>query len=451
MFARESEDRRAPARLGRRGSRPCVGARLAVMAGVLLAGAPSAAANDPPAVTSVHSQQRLDASRIVDITYDLSDGDGDLCLITLLASDDSGATWTVPVTAVEGDVGGGIVPGTGKTIEWNPAVDLPGISGTQFKIRVIADDGATPSGGMAHVPAGEYDMGDHHDGLQYSLPVHTVYINEFWIDVLEVTNARYCAFLNSALSQGLIEVIDGVVYKMGDSESYCDTHTSDLDSRIRWDGVTFTVAPGKEAHPMQEVSWYGAAAYANWCSSQAGLTPCYDLGTWDCTFGGGGYRLPTEAEWEKAARGAQYSPYRRYPWGDDPIPTIANSWDSLDPYEVGAYPWITPTGFYSGALHQRVDFNWPGGQTSYQTTDGKNGYGLYDMGGNVWEWCNDWHEYYYYSSSPYDNPTGPASGTARVLRGGSFYHSKYDLRSALRLRRAPSLQYLNYGFRLVKD
>ena len=295
--------------------------------------------------------------------------------------------------------------------------------------------------GLAFIPAGEFEMGDHYGvGNPDELPVHAVYIDAFWMDIFEVTNQKYCDYLNSAYGQHLIEVIGGVVYKAGDTEPYCDTKKSSSYSRIIWDDINFCfkVESGNENHPMVMVSWYGAVAYANWRSGEFGLSACYDFETWECTFGARGFRLPTEAEWEKSARGGEHNPYYQYHWGSNIDGSKANYWDSSDPYEAGLYPWTTPVGYYDG--HQTP----PG-------VDMANGYGLYDMAGNVWEWCNDWYSSTYYSSSPYDNPHGPASGNERIRRGGGWDNWSDRCRSAWRYFAVPGDPWFYLGFRLVLE
>ncbi|MFH1998913.1 MAG: formylglycine-generating enzyme family protein [Planctomycetota bacterium] len=289
------------------------------------------------------------------------------------------------------------------------------------------------------VPAGEYEMGDHF-GVGYTdeLPVHAVYIDAFEMSVNEVTNKQYCTFLNSAYAQGLIDVITDVVYKAGGTEIYCDTLAFDPDSRIYWDGNLFAVVAGKKKHPMLEVSWFGAVAYANWLSNEEGLTPCYDLSTWEFNIASNGYRLPTEAEWEKAARGGEHNPYCLYSWGNDLEGSKANYWNSGDPFETGPYPWTSPVGYFNG--HQS-----PAG------SDMANEYGLYDMCGNLWEWCNDWYGGSYYSVSPFNNPEGPATGSYRILRGGSWSLTySVDLRCALRYGYEPDYRGNYIGFRVVR-
>ena len=286
------------------------------------------------------------------------------------------------------------------------------------------------------LPAGQFQMGDHYGFVDPEhpsdeVPVHTVWISSLVIGTYDVTNTQYVQFLNSAYSQGLIEVRNGLVYAKGGADLYMDTYQVLNYSSIGWDGAAFTVVDFRANHPVG-VTWFGAAAYTNWLSQQQGLQPCYDLTTWQVDFTKNGYRLPTEAEWEYAGRGGQYNPYYIYPWGNDADTTKANWPESNTPYATGPYPWTTPVGFYNGQLHTKAEFGWPGSQQTYQTADGSNAWGLYDMSGNNWQWVNDWYENPYYSVSPYMNPPGPTEAAAspmpdglpyRVMRGGTWYNS----------------------------
>jgi formylglycine-generating enzyme required for sulfatase activity len=296
--------------------------------------------------------------------------------------------------------------------------------------------------GFMLIPAGQFEMGDHHGFIDPGhpsdeIPIHTVYIDSFYMAMTQVTCREYCDYLNSAVVQGLVEVRSGFIYGIGGSNIYCDTFASDTASPIQWTGSTFTVRDNKDQHPITGVRWFGAAAYCNWCSVVDGYQPCYNLLSGDCNFSNNGYRLPTEAEWEYAARGGMDNPYRFFPWGDDTNAdgTLANWPDSGDPYETGPYPWTTPVGFYNGQMHNKIDFGWPGSQNTYQTRNNANAYGLYDMSGNVWQWVNDWYatDYYQYclNNNVVINPTGPISGTVmpdgktyRVLRGGNWYNGQ---------------------------
>ena len=295
----------------------------------------------------------------------------------------------------------------------------------------------TPINGFVPIPAGEFEMGDHHSlgGREHrsdEIPIHKVRVDGFHIATIETTNQQYCEYLNSALSQRLVEVRDGLVRKAGADLVYCDTRQSDRASGIEWDDRKFTVVANRASHPVVCIRCHGAAAYCNWLSAQKGYEPCYDTSTWACDYSKESYRLPTEAEWEYAGRGGQYGPYFIFPWGDEPDSSKANWPGSADPYETGPYPWTTPVGFYNGKLHRKTDFGWPGDQATYQTSDGSNGYGLYDMSGNVWEWVNDWYDHHYYNASPAQNPPGPTEGQRmrdgkpyRALRSGSWFNGQW--------------------------
>jgi len=289
-----------------------------------------------------------------------------------------------------------------------------------------------PTPELVLIPGGTFDMGCHDTlGTDDELPVHTVSIDSFWLGNLAVTNEQYCVYLNSAFDNGLVEVRGGLVYATGDTNVFCETAgVADSGSSIYFSGDTFTVGQLRDRHPMVCVRWFGAAAYCNWLSAESGYAACYDLATGDCDFDRDGFRLPTEAEWEFAARGGEYPPYTTYPWGNN-RDTLRTNWPrSADPYESGPNPWTTPCGFFNGELHLKQDFGWPGSQQTFQTADGANGYGLYDIAGNTWNWCNDWYGRRYYDSSPPENPRGPDSGTPmpdgkpyRCLRGGSWYNA----------------------------
>ncbi len=206
--------------------------------------------------------------------------------------------------------------------------------------------------GMALIPAGEFLMGSN-DGGSDEKPVHSVYLDAYYIDKYEVTNEQFSKFLNEKGNQG-----EG-------GATWVDI--DDEDCLIEYKNGKYQPRSGYENHPVVEVSWYGARAYAKWA----------------------GKRLPTEAEWEKAARGGLIG--KKYPWGDSIDSSKANYDENLGR--------TTPVGSYP-----------------------PNNYGLYDMAGNVWEWVSDWHDYNYYSSSnSYTNPQGPNGGSYRVLRGGGCY------------------------------
>ena len=313
-----------------------------------------------PIVSNVQAKQR-EGSRMVDITYDVADPDSPTLTVYLKVSADGGATWKGPVELVSGDVGSGIVPGSGKRLVWDAGKELPNQFGVKYRYRIGADDWALPLR-MALIPAGPFQMGDERAWI--ATPVHTVTVSAFAMDKWEVS----------------IELWQSV-------RAWGNAHGYDL------------VAGGSSGakHPVNRVNWWDVVKWCNARSEKEGKVPAYyeDVAMtlvyrsgnkapagvkWDA-----GYRLPTEAEWEKAARGGVAG--KLYPWGTDAIsPTLANYWESQKGRTM-------PVGSY-----------------------GANGYGLYDMAGNVVEWTWDW--YGEYAQFARTNPRGPSSGSERVLRGG---------------------------------
>jgi formylglycine-generating enzyme required for sulfatase activity len=266
----------------------------------------------------------------------------------------------------------------------------------------VVNDG---HGDYLYVPAGPFKMGDNFgDGLPRERPVHAVDLDAFYIGKFEVTNAEWKAFRDDpGYDDASLWPGNRVMPK---------TQIPYWTQANNHGGGT----PGTENYPVLGVNWDGAVAYCNWISKQTGKK----------------YRLPTEAEWEKAARGADQ---RRYPWGN----TIDHSYANF----VGAQAFDTGmvVGTYDGKMHGTL-----------QTHDGASPYGAADMAGNVMEWCSDWYSQNYYAVSPVKNPKGPATGAYKVLRGGTFFMEPFDLRTYARSAAWPSLQsHRMIGFRPVRE
>jgi formylglycine-generating enzyme required for sulfatase activity len=326
------------------------------------------------------------------------------------------------------------------------------------------------------IPSGEMEMGDHFGFVDPAhpsdeLPLHKVKISSFYMAKTETTNQQFLDFLTAALSKATIEVKNNIVYFTGTSEIVCYTNKFESWYSIGYDGKVFSIIDFRANHPMVGVMWNGVTAFCNWMSSQNGLQECYNLKTWECDFTKNGYRLPTEAEWEWAGRGGHISPYFNYPKGNTIDIKGVNLPQSGDPYEIGDYPNTTPVGFYDGKLKLKADYNWPGSATNYQTSNGANDYGLYDMQGNVWEFVNDWYGQNYYSTSIYQDPKGPTSGFImpdgkpyRGMRGGNWYnglvvdgvndgHSRVSNRNPSYYRgpQDPNHPYYHLGFRVARN
>ena len=221
---------------------------------------------------------------------------------------------------------------------------------------------------MVHIPEGWFSMGSA-TGQDNERPVRRVWVDAFELAACQVSNADYAHFLDATGHR----------------------------SPPQWNDPCFS----NPLQPVVAVSWFDAVAYCQWLSPLTGRH----------------FRLPTEAEWERAARGRLEQ--KQFPWGDDApesLPNYARRWKT-GPEPIGAAE--------------------------------RNAYGLFDIGANVHEWCSDWFAASYYATAPDRNPQGPATGTRRASRGGSWRHYTKVSRCAARSSIPPEFQYSDYGFRVA--
>jgi formylglycine-generating enzyme required for sulfatase activity len=322
---------------------------------------------------------------------------------------------------------------------------------------------------MVQVSAGIFEMGPRDDGDDLSgnwdeLPRHDVTLSEYSIGKYETTNGQYCEILNWALGQGHLETSVGGLYTGGDVYTNAQPllEVSSSPCQISYSGGKFSPEtrdnyPMRD-HPVLEVSWYGAVAFCNWLSEMEGLTPCYDLSTWalidaDAGTSGiqfhNGYRLPTEAEWERAGAWDDskhwiYGMISDTLTGKDRCTYGDGNPSYVNPLGLSISPFTSPVGWFDGS---NISPNGP-----VQTTDSPSPEGCYDISGNVEEWCHDRYKDDYYTSGgpPWDNPTGPASGSTRVMRGGNWNIGKGNVRTAHRTSASPQSMSDFTGFRVCR-
>ncbi len=272
------------------------------------------------------------------------------------------------------------------------------VCGKQQEVPIIPPE-------MVRVPGGTFQMGS--EDYDDEKPVHPVTVSDFYLGRYEVTNAEYAAFLNAKGNQEE----GGTTWYNAEGEGY----NGYAAAAIRQEGGRWVVEAERANHPVNYVSWYGARAYAAWLSEQTGQN----------------WRLPTEAEWEYAAGGglADRNPdgTRKFEYaGSNTLDEVA--WYTNNTNDTGTRPVGTKKA---------------------------NGLGLYDMSGNVFEWCADWYGENYYATldkrNPTQNPKGPISGISRVLRGGSWNGYVNHCRVSDRNYNLPDYWYYSLGFRLARD
>jgi sulfatase modifying factor 1 len=297
-----------------------------------------------------------------------------------------------------------------------------------------------PPSGMRFIPGGTFLMGNVlGDATQFAEPTNSVTLSPFYINTCEVTVGAVAEMFQWAYEQGLVTILVTV------PEDYVlDQKGTNLMVLRRWNSEInfasnrFVFRAGRDLFPATYISWFGCVSYCNWASLRAGREPCYDLNTWSCDFSRNGCRLPTEAEWEFAARGGYQG--RRFPWGDLTTHTNAN-------YKSTTNNWydVSLTRGYHPDYAGLIPLSNPVGAFA------PNNFGLYNMSGNVWEWTWNWSENY--TRTPKINPTGPAqpvAGSFRVFRGGSSDTSAERTTCAVRYRAAgPSSGVYDVGFRPV--
>jgi formylglycine-generating enzyme required for sulfatase activity len=376
-------------------------------AAALLTSVSSASAADP-VVSNLSAAQRP-GTKLVDITYDLT-ADTSTVKVSLQISSDGGTTYNVPVTAVSGAIGNGVTVGTGKTITWDAGVDWDGKYSPQTRFRVVADDLLE---GFALIPAGAFTMGD----VDYDARPVTITVSAFYMGKYEVTKAEWSEVREWAAVNGYTDLAEG---------------------------------GGKASnHPVHTISWHDIVKWCNARSQKEGLTPVYTVsgavmktGTtapvpnWSAN----GYRLPTEAEWEKAARGGVSG--KRFPWGTD---TISHAQANYYAYNIYTFDLSgSVNGFHPSYNDGTPPYTSPAGAGA------ANNYGLYDMAGNVWEWCWDWYGESTYVSGATD-PRGPAWGAVRAYRGGSWLSDASVCRVANRNDFTPTSASSGFGFRVARS
>lgn len=329
-----------------------------------------------PEVSNIRANQRA-GTKLVDIYYDVTDVESDPLTVAVQISSNAGSSWNIPARTLTGDVNFNVTPGANNHIIWNAGADWNRNYTTQGKVRILADDAPTtpPVATMAFVPAG------------FSNPGKEIYTSAFFMDKTEVSKSLWDTVYNWAIANG-----------------------------YQFDNAGAATASD---HPVVNINWHDAVKWCNARSEKEGLTPSYytDAGKstvyrtglvaldnnwvdWDAN----GYRLPTRAEWLKAYWGGNEGS-NFFPWpssggssGDHINGSFGNTYKSGDPWDQGT----TPVAYYDG------------NQTPVGV-DMANGFGLYDMFGNVREWCWDrsFSGWYNEPEAQDDNSKGPNSGLGR--------------------------------------
>ena len=367
-------------------------------------------------VANVMVWQRV-GTKVFDVYYDLA-GTNLPLTIAVEVSTNNGASYELDVGGFSGELGVGVAPGAGRHVVWDAGTDWDGRFSPTMRFRITACEPAPEGFGL--IPPRVFQMGDgFSEGGVGELPVHAACVGGFCMGATEVTKAQW-----------------DEVRAWGSTNGYTDLPEGG--------------GKGPE-HPVHTLSWYEALKWCNARSEKEGLNPCYAVGgaTYRagtnepaCDWEADGYRLPTEAEWEKAARGGVAG--RRFPFGDTISHTQANYFavtNGVPSYDVSPTPRYHPDFSKAGEIKP---------YTGPVTNFSANGCGLYGMADNVWEWCWDYYGADYYAISPLTDPHGPASGLKRLARGGCWDSGADSCRTAFRNNRAADEAVHYNGLRVAR-
>lgn len=368
-------------------------AYLLVLLGVF-AGLAASVLAEPPVMSNLRAAQRTDGSKFVDVYYDVADSDSTQVVISVKFSDDNGVTYNIIPKTLFGDIGL-VTPGTGKQLIWDSGKDVPGIYNTQYGVMVTTDDNTV------------------NETLTIPLPGFSTTVKQ--LEMVRIPAGKF--MMGSPDSETDRGTDEGPQFSVTFSK---DFYLGKYEvTKAQWNHI-MGITPAGNDYAVTGVSWDQCQEFIKRLNQ----------------LGKGTFRLPTEAEWEYACRAGTMT---RYFFGDD------NGYWSDSGYiapntKIKEYAWFN--GNSQSSVHE-VGSLLP------------NAWGLFDMSGNVWEWCQDW--YVAYTSSAKTDPTGASTGSYRVYRGGSWAVVPQDCRSAKRYYNSPSYSDASYygpgsiGLRLLRS
>jgi formylglycine-generating enzyme required for sulfatase activity len=380
------------------------------------------AQGDELLVTNVYAGQAPDTG-LVYVSYSLETVGDFPVTVSLYLSTDGGVSYPLLCQSVTGDVGFGVLPGASRLIVWNARLDIPRVFNENCKMRVTAEDSEAD---FVYIAPGTFTMGSPadepgHDSWGDETQHQVTLTHGIYVQTTEVTNQQYMELAQWAYDNGHVTANESYLYDNLDGSTEVLKYLGAEYYEIFFsNGVFSCINPD---HPVQTVTWYGSVAYCDWLSLQQGLVRAYSHDTWQCNGGNpytaAGYRLPTEAEWEYACRAGTTTAFV-----NGPITGLSCNDPNLD-----------LMGWYCGNAN---DWTHPVAQKL------PNAWGLYDMHGNVFEWCNDWYESY---GGIVTDPAGPGTGSDRVIRGGDWLSDAQYCRSAFRYSLNPVGAGNGLGFR----